>query len=110
VFSLYTRWFHRRALLVGWLVAMVYGTWRAWEIANPVSGVKHFGGSLDIIPAIGQLGYIALTAFALNVIVAVVLTVVLNALKVSNGRDETIAFDYVADADDPRVARVDRSS
>src|SRR3954453_7695732 len=56
VFSLYTRWFHRRALLVGWLVGMAYGTWRAWEIANPASGVKHFGGSLDIIPAICQLG------------------------------------------------------
>jgi len=103
VFSLYTRWFHRRALLVGWLVGMVYGTWRAWEIANPSSGVKHFGGSLDIIPAIGQLGYIALTAFTLNVIVAAVLTLVFKGLKVENGRDETIAFDYVADENDPRV-------
>src|SRR4051794_12524737 len=102
VFSLYTRWFHRRALLVGWLVGMAYGTWRAWEIANPASGVKHFGGSLDIIPAIGQLGYIALTAFAINVVVAVVLTLVFNALKIENGRDETIAFDYVADREDPR--------
>jgi SSS family solute:Na+ symporter len=106
VFSLYTRWFHRRALLVGWLVGMVYGTWRAWEIANPVSGVKHFGGSLDIIPAIGQLGYIALTAFALNVVVAAVLTLVFRGLKVENGSDETIAFDYVADEGDPRVRPV----
>jgi SSS family solute:Na+ symporter len=104
VFSLYTRWFHRRALLVGWLAGMVYGTWRAWEIANPVSGVKHFGGSLDPIPVIGELGYIALTAFALNVGIAVVLTLAFKAAKVDNGRDETIAFDYVADADDPRVA------
>jgi SSS family solute:Na+ symporter len=105
VFSLYTRWFHRRALLVGWLIGMVYGTWRAWEIANPTSGVKHFGGSLDIIPAIGQLGYIALTAFALNVIVAAILTVVFRGLKVENGRDATVAFDYVADEGDPRVSR-----
>jgi SSS family solute:Na+ symporter len=106
VFSLYTRWFHRRALLVGWLAGMVYGTWRAWEIANPVSGVKHFGGSIDIIPTIGQLGYIALTAFALNVIVSAVLTLVLKALNVENGRDETAAFDYIAEAGDPRVAPV----
>jgi SSS family solute:Na+ symporter len=104
VFSLYTRWFHRRALLVGWLAGMAYGTWRAWEIANPVSGVKHFGGSLDPIPVIGQLGYIALTAFVLNVAIAVVLSLVFKAIKLNNGRDETIAFDYVADADDPRVA------
>lgn len=103
VFSLYTRWFHRRALLLGWVAGMAYGTWRAWTIANPVSGVKHFGGSLDPIPVIGQLGYIALTAFALNVGIAAVLTLVFKAAKLNNGRDETIAVDYVADENDPRV-------
>jgi SSS family solute:Na+ symporter len=105
VFSLYTRWFHRRALFIGWLIGIVYGTWRAWNVANPVSGIKHFGGSLDLIPMIGDLGYIALTAFALNVLVAVVLTLILNAMGVANGRDETVAFDYVADENDPRVER-----
>ena len=30
---------------------------------------------------------------------------ILNALQVANGRDETIAFDYFADADDPRVQK-----
>ena len=37
--------------------------------------------------------------------VAVVVSAILNALKVSNGKDETIAFDYFADADDPRVEK-----
>ena len=35
------------------------------------------------------MGYIALTAFVLNVVVAVVLTVVFNATKLSTGDDET---------------------
>ncbi|WP_269217236.1 monocarboxylate uptake permease MctP [Nocardioides sp. cx-173] len=102
VFSLYTRWFHRTALLVGWGAGMVYGTVKAYQVINPVTG-KHFGGSLGEIPGLGEMGYIAMTAFALNLIVTVVLTLALNALKVSNGRDATSPGDYFADADDPRV-------
>lgn len=104
VFSLFTRWFHRYGLLVGWAVGMVYGTVGAYNVKNPVTG-KAFGGSLDNIPGIGEMGYIAMTAFVINVAVATVLTVALRAAKVSNGRDETIPFDYFADADDPRVQK-----
>ncbi len=104
VFSLYTRWFHRWALLVGWAVAMVYGTWAAYDVVNPTTG-KHFGGSLAAIPGLGDMGYIALTAFAINLVLAVVLSAILNATKVSNGRDETVARDYFADSDDPRVEK-----
>jgi solute:Na+ symporter, SSS family len=104
VFSLYTRWFHRYGLLIGWAVGMVYGTVTAYNVVNPTTG-KHFGGSLAMIPSIAQMGYIALTAFVINVIVAVIVTLVLNAMKVSNGRDETIKGDYFADAGDPRVER-----
>ena len=74
VLGLYTRWMHRWALLAGWAVGMVYGTWQAWNVANPRAGVDHFGGSLAQMPVIGQLGYIALTAFVINLVVAVVLT------------------------------------
>jgi SSS family solute:Na+ symporter len=104
VFSLFTRWFHRYGLLVGWAAGMVYGTVEAYQVINPVTG-KHFGGSLGMIPGIDQMGYIAMTAFAINVVLAVVISALLNATKVSNGRDETIAFDYFADADDPRVQK-----
>ncbi len=58
------------------------------------------------MPVIGQLGYIALTAFVLNLVVAVVLTFVLRAAKVADGEDETIRGDYFADAGDPRVEKV----
>ena len=66
VFGLYTRWFHRWALLAGWAVGMVYGTWQAYERRQPARRHDHFGGSLAQIPVIGQLGYIALTAFVIN--------------------------------------------
>ncbi|UAL30162.1 sodium:solute symporter [Nocardioides rotundus] len=102
VFSLYTRWFHRWALLAGWAVGMVYGTLTAYNVVNPVTG-GHFGSSLAMVPGLEQMGYIALTAFVLNLVVAAVLSVVLNAAKVSNGTDETVRSDYHADAGDPRV-------
>jgi SSS family solute:Na+ symporter len=95
VFSLYTRWFHKWALLAGWAAGMVYGTVEAYRVINPATG-KHFGGSLAAIPGIGDLGYIALTAFLLNIAVAAVLTVVLRAAKVRNGTDQTVAADYFA--------------
>ncbi|HET8615721.1 MAG TPA: sodium:solute symporter, partial [Actinomycetales bacterium] len=104
VFSLYTRWFHRYGLLAGWFVGMVYGTITAYNVVNPATG-KHFGGSLAMIPSLAQMGYIAVTAFVINIVVAVVVTLVLNAMKVSNGRDETIKGDYFADAGDPRVEK-----
>jgi SSS family solute:Na+ symporter len=106
VLGLYTRWLHRWALLAGWAVGMVYGTWEAWNVANPRTGVDHFGGSLADIPVIGQLGYIAMTAFVINLVVAVVVTLVLRATKTAPGEDETIRGDYFADAGDPRVQKV----
>src|SRR3954465_4045600 len=104
VFSLYTRWFHRSALLVGWAAGMVYGTVKAYKVINPATG-KHFGGSLALIPGLDEMGYIAMTAFVLNLVVAVVLSAVLRTMKFSNGVDETTTGDYFADAGDPRVEK-----
>ncbi|MFE5512816.1 monocarboxylate uptake permease MctP [Streptomyces sp. NPDC056529] len=99
--GLFTRWFHRWALLAGWAVGMVYGTLAAYGVASPTQ--KHFGGSSAEIPGIGEIGYIGLTAFVLNVVVTVVLTFVLKALKAPEGVDETSPSDYTADAGDPGV-------
>jgi SSS family solute:Na+ symporter len=104
VVGLYTRWLHRWALLLGWAVAMVYGTWKAYDVASPAT--KHFGGSTANIGIIGQIGYIGLTAFVLNVVVAVVATVILRAAKVPAGQDVTTPEDYHAEAGDPRVADI----
>ncbi len=104
VAGLYTRWFHRWALLGGWAVGMVYGTVMAYNVVNPVTG-NHFAGSLDMIPMIGKMGYIGLTAFVINLVIAAILTVILRAAKVDPGVDDTIRGDYFADAGDPRVEK-----
>jgi solute:Na+ symporter, SSS family len=108
VFGLYTRWFHRWALLGGWAVGMVYGTIAAYNVVKPIpgGGVQHFAGSVALIPVLAELGYIALTSFAINVIVAVVLTFVFGALKTPAGTDATIKGDYFADEGDPRVVKI----
>ncbi len=102
VFSLYTRWFHRWALLAGWAVGIGYGTVKAYNNVNPTTG-QHFASSLSAVDGWGEMGYIALTAFAINVIVAAVLTLILRALKTPAGVDQTIPADYFADEGDPRV-------
>ncbi|OEV05896.1 monocarboxylate uptake permease MctP [Streptomyces oceani] len=99
--GLFTRWFHRWALLGGWAVGMVYGTVAAYNVSSPTQ--EHFAGSNDTIPLIGEIGYIGLTAFVLNALVTVGLTLVLRALKAPDGKDETEPGDYTADAGDPQV-------
>ena len=73
VFGLYTRWFHRWALVGGWAVGMGYGTVTAYNVVNPATE-QHFGVSLGLIAGLAQMGYVALTAFVVNVIVSVLVT------------------------------------
>jgi solute:Na+ symporter, SSS family len=101
VYGLYTRWFHRWALLGGWVAGMAYGTVKAYNNVTPAG--EHFGGSVANIEGIGQMGYIALTAFVLNTLIATALTLALRAMKVPQGRDATTKGDYFADAGDPKV-------
>ncbi|WP_035845664.1 monocarboxylate uptake permease MctP [Kitasatospora azatica] len=101
VAGLFTRWFHRWALLAGWAAGMAYGTWKAYGLASPAT--KHFGGNSTTIPVIGQIGYIGLTAFVLNLGVAVLLTLVLKAAKAPEGVDETSPADYSAETGDPEL-------
>ena len=46
------------------------------------------------------------TAFVLNAIVSVVLTLIFRALRVPDGRDRTTHADYGADGGDPKVTPV----
>jgi SSS family solute:Na+ symporter len=103
VFALYTRWFHRWALFSGWAVGMIYGTLTAYGVEAVGKPGSHFGGPLQVIPFTETKAYIALTAFVINVIVAIVLTLVFRALKVAEGEDQTSPADYHADAGDPGV-------
>jgi len=103
VFGLFTRWFHRWALLIGWAVGMTYGTVVAYGFCTLCS-TRPFANALAVTPLIERAGYIGLTAFVVNVVVAVLLTLVFRALKVGNGTDITQTDDYFADLGDPDVA------
>ncbi len=115
--GLYTRWFHRWALLAGWAAGMAYGTIEAYRQKVPVvvtklvngqpvtttHGTRHFGSPLGEFPFTHTKVYIAGTALLINVVVAVVLTLVLRAAKAPEGVDETEPADYYADVAEPSV-------
>jgi len=97
VAGLYTRWFHRWALLAGWAAAMIYGTVVAYQQPVPGEAGTHFGASTAVVPVLHQITYIAVTAFVINLVVSVVLTLVLRAVRAPAGDDETQSADYLAD-------------
>ena len=74
VIGLYTRWFHRWALVTGWAVAMAYGTIVAYNTPAPGVPGSHFGTSTANVPGLNHTVYIALTALVINLVVAAVLT------------------------------------
>ncbi|WP_034090671.1 monocarboxylate uptake permease MctP [Streptacidiphilus albus] len=94
VSGLFSKWLHPWALLAGWAAGMAYGTWTAYGVAAAGKPHSHFGGSSATIPLIGQIGYVGVTAFVLNLAVAVVGTLLLRAFKAPGGRDETVPADY----------------
>jgi SSS family solute:Na+ symporter len=106
VVGLFTRWFHRWALLAGWAAAMVYGTVLAYRQPGPTQ--SHFGSPLALFPGSETKVYIAVLAFGLNLVVTIALTVVCRALRVTDGIDQTQPSDYTADLGDAGVqAEVD---
>ena len=106
VAGLYTRWFHRWALVLGWATAMVFGTIAAYRVPTPGTLGSHFGGSTATVPLIGHTVYIAVTAFVINLAVTVVLTLIFRALKLPAGTDETRPEHYVADPEPATAAPV----
>jgi len=120
VIGLYTRFLHRWALIVGWAVSMVYGTWIAYLQPSPTDPtLKHFGSPIALIgenplssdptsvlpiPVLDvTYGYIALTALVINLVIAVVLTLVFRAVRAPAGVDHTVAEDYRAEAGEEGV-------
>jgi SSS family solute:Na+ symporter len=101
VISLYKSWFHRFALITGWASGMVYGTIQAYR--TPGGGQAHFGASTA--PVFGHVTYIAITALVVNLVVAVVLTLIFRAIRLPNGYDVTRPAHYSADPVDEPAAR-----
>jgi SSS family solute:Na+ symporter len=88
IFGLYTRWLNSKALLIGWAVGMISGTWMAASIGfRPIYPLEIFG---TVIPA-----YIAIYSVIFNFAVAVVLTLVFN-MTARKHADETAPSDYYA--------------
>jgi SSS family solute:Na+ symporter len=84
----YTRWFNSWALLLGWAAGTLVGTWMAIEVKLVGTYTLHLGD--QSFP-----GYIAVYSVILNLLIAVVLTPVFNAIA-ANKADQTVAADYQA--------------
>jgi len=88
IFGLYTRWLDSRALLIGWLIGMVSGTWMAASINfGAIYPLTIFGEPVR--------AYIAIWSLLFNLATVVVLTLVFNALA-RQRHDETHPADYYA--------------
>jgi len=98
VFGLYTRWFHRWALLAGLVAAVGFGIYMAYVTPNALHTQAHWGSSVYHWTWWGLdfKAYAALIAFVLNVAVATVGTIVLRVVRAPAGRDQTTAEDYEA--------------
>jgi SSS family solute:Na+ symporter len=90
VIGLYTRWLHRWALAAGWAVGMALGTWMVVSQQFKPTFPLHLGDWT--LP-----GYSAFYSLLVNFLVAVLLTWVFRALKVSEAADQTSPADYEHD-------------
>jgi SSS family solute:Na+ symporter len=93
VIGLYTRWFHRWALLVGWLVGMVSGTLMSIKTGGVINTTYPLQlGSLNLP------GYAAVYSLIMNFVVAAVLTLIFRAAHLAEGTDTTKEPDYEAES------------
>jgi len=106
--ALYTRWLHRWALVAGWVVGMGWGMIMLYGIPNPATGRAHFGGSALALGKLSLFGwhpfgastvqiYVGFVALAGNLLVALIVTLVIRRMNVSNGVDQTTGEDYHVD-------------
>src|SRR4051812_10065003 len=106
--GLFTRWMHRGALIAGWAAGMGLAMWMLWQIPNAATKKAHFGGSAFPLSEFWFFDtpktiYVGFVAVAVNLLVAVLVTFLLRAMKTPDGVDGTESDDYFADEGDPRV-------
>jgi solute:Na+ symporter, SSS family len=87
--GLYTRWFNRWALVIGWAAGITAGTtmFIATQATSSVYAITI--GGLSLPPM-----YAAFTSVVLNIVLAVVLTPVFELIGARRGADETAPGDY----------------
>jgi SSS family solute:Na+ symporter len=86
--GLYTRWFNPWALLTGWAAGTFAGTYMAASVNFAAAYPLAVGGWT--FP-----GYTALYTLILNLVIAIVLTPIINMLG-EKSADQTVATDYYA--------------
>ncbi|MDE2139010.1 MAG: sodium:solute symporter [Gammaproteobacteria bacterium] len=92
VIGLYTRWLHRWALVLGWVAGMAVGTGMV-AAGNFRTSIYPLHLGAFTVP-----GYAALYSVIINIVVVIVFTVILRALRTPAGRDQTAPDDYEREA------------
>ncbi len=87
VFGMYTRWFHPKALLLGWVCGMTAATAMAAATGFTPNITLHVGGT-------AITGFLALYALAINLAVAALATLAMRAIRADAGIDMTTEADY----------------
>jgi len=112
--ALYTRWFHSKAVIAGWLAGMATAIWALYQIPQKVFGADgavtvtkaHFGGSGLPLSELGLDSkasiYAGAVAIIVNLAVCVLGTLLLRG-RVADGADTTSPGDYTAEKGDPGV-------
>jgi solute:Na+ symporter, SSS family len=97
--GLFTRWFDKRALMLGWLAGMVSGTWiAASQSFTPTWQATILGVNIN--------AYTALWSLLLNLLVTAGLTLLIRAAGKADDRDETTPADYEERVETGRPAPV----
>ncbi|HTI13359.1 MAG TPA: sodium:solute symporter [Dictyobacter sp.] len=81
--GLYTNWFNRWALIIGWAVSMIAGTY-----------LFIAAGDKPTASVLGVPVYTAVTVLILNVVLAIILTPIFEAIGARRGQDVTHSSDY----------------
>jgi len=85
--GLFSHWFNRWALVVGWAVGIISGVYWFTAAAYTSTYVFTVGGHKYAV-------YSAVTSVLLNLVVAVVLTPIFNVIGLRSGKDATAPADY----------------
>lgn len=92
--GLYTRWFNRWALLIGWLAGMIVGT--LMEFSGIIGGTSTALTNVYTLK-LGSFSaqiFSGMIALVLNIVLAIVLTPIFELLGARRGSDATVPADY----------------
>jgi len=89
--GLYTNWFNRWALLIGWAAGMITGTLMAFSAI--IQGIPK-APLVQTYPIFGIPVYAAFAALIVNLVLAIVLTPIFQAIGLRSGKDATTPADY----------------